>query len=115
MGQAAPPAAGPHTNDFARYGPFRCAIACGYTARMSLTRLVMVGEDVAFDLAGPDQRVFDVPGASVVLGSLATVIVTDTGDDATLSRARSLGWAGAAGGSTLGARMLATDPAAEIR
>ncbi|MFE7528076.1 hypothetical protein ACFU7Y_20510 [Kitasatospora sp. NPDC057542] len=52
---------------------------------MSLTRLDLVDEDVALDLAGPDVRVFLVPGAVMVLGALGTVIITDAGDDPAVS------------------------------
>ncbi|MCX4744514.1 hypothetical protein OG455_03095 [Kitasatospora sp. NBC_01287] len=52
---------------------------------MPLTRLDMVDEDVLLGLAGPDVRVFPVPGAVVALGASGTAIVADAGDDAAVS------------------------------
>lgn len=57
----------------------------GYTPRMPLTRMDMVDEDAMLDLAGPDVRVFPVPGAVVALGESGTVIIAEPGDDAAVS------------------------------
>ncbi|MFF2523818.1 hypothetical protein [Streptomyces liangshanensis] len=52
---------------------------------MPLSRMDMVDEGAMLDLAGPDVRVFPVPGAVVALGKSGTVIIAEASDDAAIS------------------------------